>query len=66
MGASGSRAHICPGLRSQRNLLVSEPKQRTETALFWEPGLEGTAKDSLVIWGRDKYRTRVRNGLLPL
>lgn len=67
MGPRVLKAHICLGLHSQRNLLMSEPKlQPMEAELFWKPSLEGTAKDSLVIWGQDKYRTRARNGLLSL
>jgi len=61
------KAHICPGLRSQRNLPTHEQKlQPMEAALFWKPGLEGTAKDTLISWGHDKYCPRVRNSLLSL
>lgn len=44
-GPSVLKAQICLGLRSQRNLPMSEPKQQpTEAALCWEPGLEGTSQ----------------------
>lgn len=53
------------GFGGWRNLLVFKPKQQLmEAALFWKPGLEGTVKDSLIIWGHNKYRTRARNDLL--